>query len=190
MGRTKRIAAGIALTVLLATLGASSVAARPIEDYGATFNCHYRTIEGTFPAMGDLRRIVVTPPILFGDRSEQTVGWRLIVRRYLNDEDTGDVAVATWRSRIKTAITYQGVQAELSRIVFWPSDLPDSSRWDSSGFEASIRLIWYAPDGSIERTVLHPFASVYTYVDGELWWHTWDPACTEPRQLEFVDGPF
>jgi hypothetical protein len=190
MNWTKRISVAIALSVLTVTVGVAPAAAAPLQDYGATYSCRYRTIEGTSPAMGDLRRIVVTPPIMFADEYEQTLGWRLIVRRYLRDFETDETKVTNWKSNLKTVVGYQGEQAVLPRIVYAPPDLPAPSRWDHSYFIATMRLMWYAQDGSVQRTILHEFRSSYTYVDGELWWHTWDPSCSEPRQLEFVDGPF
>jgi hypothetical protein len=189
MNWTKRVAVGTALSALLMAVGVAPAAAAPLEDYGATYSCRYRTIEGTFPALGDLRRIVVTPPILFADEYEQTVGWRLIVRRYLDDYDTDETKLTYWRSNIRKAVGYPGEQVELPRIIYYPPNVPAGTRWDQSSFIASMRLIWYAEDGTVQRSVLHEFRSVYTYVDGELWWHTWDSSCSQPRQLEFVDGP-
>jgi len=187
---TKRISIAVVLSALTVTVGVAPAVAAPLQDYGATYSCRYRTIEGSSPAMGDLRRIVVTPPIMFADEYEQTLGWRLVVRRYLRDFATDETKVTTWRSNLRTVVGYPGEQAVLPRIVYAPPALPSPSRWDHSYFIASMRLIWYAQDGTVQRTVLHEFRSAYTYVDGDLWWHTWDPACSQPRQLEFVDGPF
>jgi hypothetical protein len=186
----KRIAMGVAVAALIMPLGVSTAAAAPIEDYGATYSCRYRTIPGTSPAMGDLHRIVVTPPIMFADEYEQTLGYRLVVRRYLDDYDTGEFKLTYWRSGIRKAVGYPGEQVDLPKIVYWPPNLPSPGKWDGSYFVTSMRLYWYAQDGAVLKTVLHEFRSSYTYVDGELWWHSYDPSCEQPKQLEFVDGPF
>jgi hypothetical protein len=189
MSWTKRIAVVTALSALLGAVAVAPAVAAPLEDYGATYSCRYRTIPGTSPAMGDLRRIAVTPPIMFADEYGQKVGWRLIVRRYLDDYDTDEYKLTYWRSRIKTAVGYPGEQVVLPKIVYRPPNLPSPSRWDHSYFIASMRMIWYGQDGTVQRSVLHEFRSVYTYVDGDLWWHTYDSSCSQPEQLEFWDGP-
>jgi hypothetical protein len=189
MNWKKRIAVVTALSALLLAVGVAPAAAAPVEDYGATYSCKYKTIDGTSPAMGDLKRIVVSPPIVFADEFEQTVGWRLVVRRYLDDYDTDVTKVTYWRSKIKTAVGYPGEQVVLPRITYWPPDVPASGKWDGSSFSTSMKLIWYGQDGSIQRSVLHEFRSAYTFVDGELWWHTYDSSCSQPKQLEFAGGP-
>jgi hypothetical protein len=186
--RRSQLLIAVVLAIFAAGIVVESAAAAPIEDYGSTFSCRYRTIAGVSPSAFDLKRIVVTPPTMFADEDAQTLGWRLIVRRIRHRYEDDSHKVTYWRSKIRTAVAYQGQAADFSRIVYLPPDLSKTSRWDHDYFTASLRLIWYAPDGSIERSLIHEFWSVYTYHDGRLVFHTWDPNCSGFWQ-EHADGP-
>ena len=50
---TKRISIAVVLSALTVTVGVAPAVAAPLQDYGATYSCRYRTIEGSSPAMGD-----------------------------------------------------------------------------------------------------------------------------------------
>jgi hypothetical protein len=172
-----------ALTLAATTLATPAAAAQAPADYGSTYACRYQPMRGTMYAA--LKRIAVAPPIVYGDEANQTVGWRVIIRRdrFVNNSDLGKTTY--WRSAIHKALASPDQAADFSKVVYMVPPL--GGKWDYDLFTGSIKLIWYNPDGTVSRSITHEFESSYTYVHGKLWWHLFDPTCERPRQIAFVD---
>jgi hypothetical protein len=172
-----RLAAVIGSVLMATTLFAAPIAAADeVEDYGAKLKCKYERMEDRSLDYGALRRVVVSPPTIFGERTTQVVGWRVFLHGYVIDD---------YRSRLQTATAWEGYAPAFEPVKV---DL-DSPVGDEEFITGTIRMIWYAEDGSKEKVVDHEIGSEYTYVNGRLWWHNWNGGCSGERQLEWVDGP-
>lgn len=175
MGR--RLASALALAVLIGTMAAGTTSASTtLEDYGAQFQCRYRTVVDSDPQIATAHRIVVTPPIMFGEPGVSKVGWRAIVHRY--------GPAKTIRGALQTSTVWDGQAGDFSpesfRVLL--ADNLDDSPW----YTVSLKMIWYAPDGTVVRRLAHDFLSVYDYVDGQPFHHLYGDACGGYLQLEQI----
>ena len=105
-----------ALTLAATTLATPAAAVQAPPDYGSTYACRYQPMRGTMYAA--LKRIAVAPPIVYGDEANQTVGWRVIIRRdrFVDNSDLGKTTY--WRSAIHKAVASPGQAADFSKIVY------------------------------------------------------------------------
>src|SRR3954451_16711028 len=81
MKRLIQSAVVLAFVASVIVAGPVAAATAPTSDYGNTVNCRYRA-GGSGPAYDYvLKRLVVTPPVLYAVKGTQTVGWRFVVTR-------------------------------------------------------------------------------------------------------------
>ena len=172
-----RLAAVIGSVLMATTLFTAPVAAaNEVEDYGAKLKCKFERMEDRSLDYGALRRVVVAPPTIFGERTPQVVGWRVFFHGYVIDDH---------RSRLQTATAWEGYAPAFEPVAL---DL-DSTVGEGEFVTATIRMIWYAEDGSKEKVIEHEMGSEYNYVNGRLRHHIYDGGCAGEIQLEWVDGP-
>ena len=136
--------------------------------------CKYEQMNDRELAYGALRRAVVAPPTVFGARTTQLVGWRVFLHGSVMDD---------YRSPLQTATAWEGYAPKFEAVRF---EL-DRNVGDTEYITATIRLIWYADDGSKEKVVDHAIGSEYYYINGRLRWHLWGGGCESERQVEFRD---
>lgn len=134
-----------------------------------------------------LRRIVVTPPTVYGTTRGQTVGWRFVVQRSID----GGAWSLTYRSPVQTATASPSRAASFSKLdvdVALPRP-PAGADWDlwDVHYRVTLKTFWYRADGTVEQRSSHRFERHSIYVDGVLH-DTWAETCQgEIRQ--FFDGP-
>lgn len=169
---TPRVAALIGAALMATTVfAAPAAAADQIEDFGAKLKCNYDRVDARLD-YGVLHRIAVSPPIMFGERSPQTVGWRFFLH--------GSVE---YRSPLQTKTTWEGKAAN-----FRAMNVDFSPPLEEGDFvTATIRMIWYAADGSKERVIDHEMLSEYYYVNGRLRHHLYSGGCPGKIHLEWVN---
>jgi hypothetical protein len=171
------------------TAAASGESALASSSQGSQTRCRYEATQvGSFGwTEAKLRRIVVTPPQIYGLSRGQTVGWRFVVRRSI---DYGPWKV-TYQSPVQKATAGPNRAASFSKqgvAVALPS-IPSGSDWDhwDVHYRVVLKMFWYRSDGSLQQTASHVFSRYNTYVDGVLE-NTWAESCqAEIRQ--FFDGP-
>jgi hypothetical protein len=113
---------------------------------------------------------------MFGYYPGQKVAWRFSL--------TG--GNYKYKSPLQTAVTNTGVSARFTPMHFDIGPPLGSENWA----HGSIRMIWYAPDGSRKRVVDHDMGSEYYYVNGHFRNHRWDDGyCSSEMALEHFDGP-
>ena len=169
-----RLAALVGAALVATTLFAAPVAAADeIRDFGAKLKCKYDRVDAPLD-YGELRRIAVSPPIMFGQSSPQTVAWRFFLH--------GSVE---YRSPLQTKTTWEGRSANFSAMSVEFS--PPRERGDF--ITATIRMIWYGAYGSKEQVIDHEIESEYHYVNGKFRIHLGEGGCSGIHQLDFVDGP-
>ena len=168
--RLAAIIAGILMaTTFLAAPAAGAVA---VDDYGSLLKCKYERMDDREFAYGALRRVVITPPTIFGERTTQVVGWRVFLNWYELDD---------LRGRLQTATAWAGYAPDFEPVKF---DL-NTNLGDEEFVTATIRMIWYADDGSKEKVVDHQIGSEYSYVNGKLRFHAFRGGCESELQLDF-----
>ena len=108
---------------------------------------------------------IVTPPDLYADYGTQTVGWRFVVRRSRN-WDVGPWKI-TYRSPIQQAeatVNQPGAFAAMSVGVRVPN-VEDKS---AIRYRVTLKMLWYASDGSVSSRVRHRMLNLKWYANGSL----------------------
>ncbi len=98
--------ASLLSSLALALVGTSVIAAPvaaatpPTSAYGNTVECRYRTSDSGPAYNWWLKKLVVTPPVLYAKKPHQVVGWRFVVTRAIWDDGQGPWTV-TYTSPIQ-----------------------------------------------------------------------------------------
>jgi hypothetical protein len=156
------IVTGAALVMPIA-----SVSAAPATDYGSTVICRHRiTQEGRFGwTEALLARIAVKPPTIYAKSGTQQVGWQFIVKRSLDTWNTP--FVVTYRSHVqkRTATTSTPADFVAMRVgVNVPTDLEDQQ---DVGYKVTLKVFWYAADGSVASSAKSTLTEYRIRVEGE-----------------------
>jgi hypothetical protein len=122
--------------------------------YPSSADCEYVT-----DSSGErvLNFIIVAPPDLYAESGTQQVGWQYIVRRSTN-WDVGPWKV-TFRSHVQKAYATKDQHGYFSNrgvLVHLPS-VDDKS---SIRYRISLKMFWYASDGTVSRQMHHRFTSI------------------------------
>jgi len=163
----------VGATQAVATVSASSV----VADYGSKAKLFYLERNTPDPHTAGLNRIRVTPPLVFGEFSGQQVGWRAIVH------ESGPQQ-RVFRSALQTAFTASGEAPAFTSV-----DLPISQPAVFGEYRITIKMIWYAADGSRERVTSHDMLSGYYYDNHHFLYHLHGDSFPYELQTTFVDGP-
>lgn len=163
---------GLVLAALATVVGVGpALAGTTSSDYGSTVKCNYRTSSPGPAFTAGLKRIIVAPPKMFAKSGQQTVGWRFIVRRTIDEGDYPSHHV-TYRSPIQTATatTVKAADFESMRVdVALPKNIEDPR---NVFYEVVIRMIWYRPDGSVKSTISYLMPDYTVRVRGDGWAYT------------------
>ncbi len=133
-----------------------------LNNYGSTVTCRYQLTEGDQL----LNKLVVTPPTIFAKHGTQQVGWQFVVRRSL---DRSFRYMVTYRSHIqkRQASTSTPADFDTMRVgVHVPTDVEDQPLKDV-WYKVTLKIFWYASDGSIGSTASSKFTDYSTLVAGE-----------------------
>jgi hypothetical protein len=180
------LAASVASVIAIAPAAADAEATA--SGYGTKVKCGYKVTSGRpeFWSEAELRRIKVTAPTMYALERKQTVGWRFLVKRSID----GGAWKTTYKSPIQKAIAHADRAADFSPMKVAVA-LPEIDPWadyelDDVHYRVVLKMFWYRPDGSRQRTVTHLLEEYRVYVDGEFEYR--DDLC---RGLirQFVDGP-
>lgn len=176
---------GMALAVVAAATAALaapvSAATPPTSDYGNTVQCRY-TADGPGPAYDwVLKRLVVTPPVLYAQKGTQTVGWRFVVTRA---EWWGtDPYKVTYRSPVqkRTATTTVAAAFDAKTVDV---QLPNVENTRALYYHVTLKLYWYRADGSIktQTSYLMPWMK---WIENGHYYGDYDDVC----QGGFYEGP-
>jgi hypothetical protein len=176
--RFRIILAGLVALVGASQAVASVSASSVVEDFGSRAKLFYLERKTPDPYTAGLNRIRVTPPLVFGEFSGQQVGWRAVVH------ESGPQQ-RVFRSALQTAFTTAGMAP-----AFTPVDLHISEpALGDAEYRITIRMIWYAADGTRERVTNHDMQSGYYYDNHRFWHHLWDERFPYELQTTWVDGP-
>lgn len=169
--------AGLLAVVVGAQFAGTATASTPVEDYGSRLKLYYLERNTPDPYTAGLNRIRVTPPLVFGEYWGQRVGWRAVISEY------GTTNVI--KSALQTAETVTGAAP-----AFTPVDIhiPKPDTYDAA-YSVTIKLIWYAVDGTRDHVVNHEMQSAYFYDNHHYLRHLWDDVVSYELQTTWVDGP-
>ena len=166
---TRPTSLAVALVMSAATLFIAaplSATAAP-NNYGSTVTCRYQVTQGDANNWTEalLKRLVVKPPTIYAKHGTQQVAWQFIVRRSLDRWNTP--WVVTYRSNIqkRQATTSTPADFDTMRVnVNVPTDVEDQQHvW----YKLTLRIFWYASDGSVGSSASSKFTDYTMHVDGE-----------------------
>jgi hypothetical protein len=167
----------IAASVLLSAAAmavnpaAPTAASSPAPDYGAVVKCKFRTTEsGYWGFTAPMKRIVVSPPQMFATSGRQTVGWRFVVKRLL-DEGANPAWSVTYMSPIqkRLASSSQAADFDTMRVgVAVPDGFGGFLEPDVS-YTVTLKMFRYRTDGSLKSKTSYLMPNYYQYLDGDLW---------------------
>ncbi len=157
--RRAPIAAALLALAAATMVSAPALAAYP-PWYTSSVQCRYRA-----DATGErvLTKIVVTPPSLYADSEPADVGWRVVVRRSLN------LDLGPWKIRYRTPIEIaeatedQPGAFETASIDVIVPDIEDLS---SVRYRVTLKMMWYASDGTVMYRLSHRMESLKLYWKG------------------------
>ena len=128
-----------------------------------------------------LNKFVVAPPVVYGNKSPQTVGWRFVVTRATNWG--GDPWKVTYRSPIqKASATTTQAAAFTSKSV--DVAIPNVDNVTSVWYHVTLKLYWYRSNGTVasQTTYLMPWMK---WVQNGHYYGDYDQIC----QAGFYEGP-
>lgn len=182
-GRRRARATAVLLALASAAIVTGPVAAAspPTSDYGNTVECRYKA-DGPGPAYDwVLKRLVVTPPVVYAQKSTQTVGWRFVVTR------------AQWWGTEPWKVTYRSPiqKRTATRTVAAVFDtksvdvqLPDVVNTRALVYHVTLKLYWFRADGSVksQTSYLMPWMK---WIQNGHYYNDYDDVC----QGGFYEGP-
>jgi hypothetical protein len=165
----------VALTLVIAilatmTAATTAFAASPSSNYGSSVACAYRTHSPGPTYTARLKTITVTPPRMFADSGQQTVGWRFMVRRTIeaNHEREYPSHRVTYRSAIETAMATTTTAAAFEQMtvdVALPRDVDPRDIY----YQVVIRMLRYRADGTVKSSVSYLMPEYTVRVKGDGW---------------------
>ena len=154
--RPASLVAALVMSVATLSIAAPVSAAPALNNYGSTVTCRYQVT---------LKKLVVTPPTMYGKNGTQLVGWRFIVKRSLDGWNTP--FVETYRSPIqkRQATTSTPADFDTMRVgVNVPTSVDDQADvW----YRVTLKIFRFAPDGSVASSASSKFTDYTTLVAGE-----------------------
>ncbi len=166
-----------ALATIVAVGPAFGATAPP--DYGSSVRCRYVTNSPGPAYEARIRRITVSPPVMFANSGPERVGWRFVVRRTIDalwpDYPSHHV---TYRSPIQTAQATTANAADFETMSVGVV-LPTVEEPRYVSYQVVIRMIRYRADGSVRSTTSYLMPTYTVRIRGNGWAHTepGDSAC-------------
>jgi hypothetical protein len=182
MKRLIQSAVVLAFVASVIVAGPVAAATAPTSDYGNTVNCRYRA-SGSGPAYDYvLKRLVVTPPVLYAVKGTQTVGWRFVVTRA--EWWGSEPWKVTYRSPIqKRTATTTTAAAFTSKDV--DVQLPNVENQRALVYQVTLKLYRYRADGSVASTTSYLMPWMKWVQNGHYYYGDYDDVC----QGGFYVGP-
>ena len=157
----------VVLVMLAAAFVTPTVSAAPAPTHGSTVNCRYQvTQEGRYGwTEALLKRIAVKPPTIYAKSGTQLVGWQFVVRRSLDRSYTPWVVVYRSQIQQRVATATTAADFDVMRVgVNVPTNVEEQAFvW----YKVTLRVFWYAPDGSVASKAKSLFTAYNMHVDGE-----------------------
>jgi hypothetical protein len=183
--RRRVFSVALVLTVLSTALiaGPAAAATPPGSDYGNTVECRYKT-KDTGPGYDyRLKRLVVTAPVLFGNKGStaQMVGWRFIVTRSMN-YNSGPWN-ETYRSPIQKSTATATNSADFTAQSVGVT-IPEVDNIISVQYRVTLKLLRYRNDGSLKSKVTYQMPYMKIYTNGQ-YNNDWASECV----AGFYEGP-
>ncbi|HUR16567.1 MAG TPA: hypothetical protein VMZ33_04735 [Candidatus Limnocylindrales bacterium] len=165
------MAATIALAAAALPMAAGSVAAGGAQppDHGAGVRCKYTTDADTNWAFRTpLRRIAVLPPEIYARTARQTVGWRFLVNRLIDEGENPQWQV-TYPSSLQrgSATSTQPANFDTLRVgVTVPRNVEDRR---NVTYTVTLKMYWFRADGSVASKASILLDDYTQYLNGENW---------------------
>ena len=169
----------VALALASVLAGPAAAATPPTSEYGNTATCRYRA-PGDGPAFDwRIKKIAVTPPVLYAKSGTQTVGWRFVVTRSMSFG--GDPWKVTYTSPIQKASATTSHAAPFTAKSVDVA-IPPVENVVSVWYHVTLKLYWYKANGSVQSQASYvmPYVISHTRFDDD-----WDTKCT----AGFYQGP-
>jgi hypothetical protein len=170
------VVASVAATVICGPVAAYSP---PSSDYGNTATCNYRA-PGDGPSFNfRIKKIIVTPPVLYGTDSTHNVGWRFVVTR--SKSWGGDPWKVTYRSPIEKATATKSQAAHFTTKSVDVA-IPNVENVASVSYHVTLKLYQYSSSGAVLSITSYqmPYMISHTRFDDD-----WETTC----QAGFYQGP-
>lgn len=180
-----RLTRSFALSLVALAVVAGPVAtpaAAGVIDYGAIAKCRY-TMTQSYKGVWThalLKRIAVQPPTIAKKVGTRSVGWRFIVERSLDRDNTP--WVVTSRSPLQRASSSAGLTPMRVAVNVPPADqTPDGQ--DRVWYRVTLKMFRYTSDGSVQTKVSHVMYDHYVIVGGE---EQWTDSICQGQQLQYI----
>jgi hypothetical protein len=164
---------GLVMAALATMVGIGpALAGTAPPDYGSTVLCKYRTNSPGPAFTARLKRINVSPPAMLAKSGQQTVGWRFVVRRTIDE---------VWRDYPSHHVTYRSPIQKATATTVKAADfdsmgvdvaLPTTVDPRDVYYEVVIRMTWYRPDGSVNSAISYLMPDYTVRVRGDGWAYT------------------
>jgi hypothetical protein len=128
-----------------------------------------------------LHRIAVRPPTIAKTVGTRSVGWRFIVDRSLDRENT------PWVVAYRSPLQRGSSSADLTPMrvnVTVPADADTPNGQRFVWYRVIIKLFWYRSDGSVQMKVTHLMDDMHLIVAGDDLIDSYCPGLAE----QFIDG--
>ncbi|HEY8135223.1 MAG TPA: hypothetical protein VIF08_04220, partial [Candidatus Limnocylindrales bacterium] len=166
MSRLTRFVALSVIGVALVAGPAATTASAGVLDYGAIARCKYAVTQshnGTWTE-ALLKRIVVRPPTLPAMTTMDSVGWRFVILRSLDRENTP--YVITYRSPLQRAPRSADFTPMRHKLhVPAEADTPNGRSFVS--YQVMLKFYWYKADGSLFTSAVYTMQNMDLVIAGE-----------------------
>jgi hypothetical protein len=166
LSKLTRIVTLSLLGLAIAAGPAAGPAVAGVIDYGAIANCRYQVTEsgkyGWTEAL--LKKIAVQPPTMPKKAGNKSVGWRFVVERSLDRENT------PWKVTYRSPIQRAARSADLTPMRVAITVPPDNDTPNGQQFvwhRVTIKMFWYGAGGSVQTKLSHVMNDMHVIVDGE-----------------------
>ena len=166
MARTSRRLLFTVAAVVLAALaipGSAAAGAFVPPEYGSALKCKYRVTEyreGDWYTAA-LRAMVVIPPVMYATEDGNKVGWRFLITRSIENGPFERIYKSVTQKRVASTATAAEFVAR--RVLVEP---PDVEHPNLVRYRATIVMLHYNADGSLNTRTEHTLTNIITTFDG------------------------
>lgn len=170
--RRALIAASLGLCLTLAGASGPALAGTTPPNYGSTVMCRYHTNSPGPAFTAKIRKIIVTPPEMFAKSGQQTVGWRYVVQRTI-DEGAYPSHQVTYKSPIDKASATTAKAANFETMSVGVA-LPSVDNLRDVTYQVELKMMWYRANGSVQSTASYLMPTYSVHVKGDGWHYSED----------------
>lgn len=166
MSRLSRVVVLALIGLAVGAGPAATPAAAGVLDHGAIANCRYNVTEGGTYGWTEalLKKFAVRPPVMPRPAGAASVGWRFVVERSLDRENT------PWRLIYRSPLQRAAKSADLTPMSVNVSVPPDSDTPNGQSYvlyRVTLKMFWYRSDGSVQTKVSHLVNDMHVIVGGD-----------------------